>query len=248
MHEKATILVVDDLDLLREGIRLELEYAGYEVVTACNGIEALQQLQTNAINLILADVAMPRMNGYQLFERTRENPEWIYIPFIFLTGRILDSDIRFGKELGADDYLTKPIETDDLLSAVRGKLRRAQQLISSASIMARSVVATLPPPLVIGMLRVEPASHRVWYNDQPIELSAREFALLEYLALRTEEVISAQALVLITHELELDSEEAGSIIRPLIRSIRRKLGADTGNISCIENVRGVGYRLTAVPA
>ena len=114
----ASILVVDDQPELLENIGFALETGGYIVLTADNGYEALTILETQPVNLILADIAMPGMNGYQLYERVRENPEWVRIPFLFLTARAMNSDIRFGKELGVDDYLTKPIEVEDLLATV----------------------------------------------------------------------------------------------------------------------------------
>ena len=125
---RASILVVDDQPVLLENIRLALESTGNRVWTAEDGIEALAILRKERMDLILADIAMPRMNGYQLYERVRGNPRWVTIPFIFLTARALDSDIRYGKEMGVDDYLTKPIQPEDLLAAVHGKLRRARQL------------------------------------------------------------------------------------------------------------------------
>src|SRR6185503_9608724 len=117
----------DQPDLVKN-MALTLEVEGYRVLGAGDGLEALNVLQAQPVDLIVADIAMPRMNGYQLYERVRENTQWVTIPFIFLTARSLDSDIRYGKELGADDYLIKPIEPEDLLAVVRGKLRRAQQL------------------------------------------------------------------------------------------------------------------------
>jgi DNA-binding response OmpR family regulator len=192
--------------------------------------------------LILADVAMPRMNGYQLYQRVRENPEWMAIPFIFLTARAMDSDIRYGKELGADDYLTKPFEPEDLFAAVRGKLKRARQLAQRAARLAPSS-ALGPRALVVGKLQVDPGQHRAWLDGEPIRLSAREFTLLERLARRANQVVSPQELIQATHGLDTDYVEAGSLLRPLIRSLRRKLGYPTGDMGCIENVRGVGYRL-----
>jgi DNA-binding response OmpR family regulator len=122
-----TILVVDDAPDLLRNIAEMLQESGYQVATATDGTEALQVLQTRHIDLILTDIAMPKLNGYQLYEQVRRNPDWVHIPFIFLTGRSLSSDVRYGKELGVDDYLIKPMEIEDLAAAVRGKLRRARQ-------------------------------------------------------------------------------------------------------------------------
>ena len=133
MKTNISILVVDDEPNFLDNIRLALEAEGYRVLSAGNGVEALAVLHSQPVNLILSDIAMPDMNGYQLYERVRERPQWLTIPFVFLTARKLDSDIRYGKELGVDGYLTKPIRAADLLAVVRGKLRRAQQLVQSTA-------------------------------------------------------------------------------------------------------------------
>lgn len=245
METKATILVVDDQPEILENLELVLESEGYQVHTASDGVEALHVLQSQPVSLILADIAMPRMNGYQLFERVRENPQWVAVPFMFLTARALDSDIRYGKQLGIDDYLTKPIQPEDLLAAVQGRLRRAQQILQAAG-QPSPTQAQASQALELGRLRIEPGQHRAWMDDQPVQLSAREFALLEYLAQRPNQLVSVQELLLVTHELDTDKVEAGSLMRPLIRSLRRSLGYPVGEGGCIENVRGVGYRL--VPA
>ena len=189
---------------------------------------------------------MPRLNGYQLYERLRQNPDWITIPFIFLTARSLDSDIRYGKELGVDDYLTKPIQPEDLLATVQGKLRRGRQLARSASGPGASPATRAedrPGQLEVGKLRLDAHQHRAWWAGQPLKLAAREFLLLLHLAQRADLVVSPQTLIKITHELETDFAEASGLLRPMIRSLRRKLGCPPGEMGCIENVRGVGYRL-----
>jgi DNA-binding response OmpR family regulator len=242
-----TILVADDQPELLAMISLTLEAAGFQVLRSVDGMEALAILQAQAVELIVADIAMPRLNGYQLYQRVRENPAWLAIPFLFLTARSLDSDIRYGKELGVDDYLTKPIEPEDLLAAVQGRLRRASQL---AHLLAQPAA---PAPedhrsIVVGRLRIDSSQHRAWMDDQLIDLSAREFTLLEYLARRVDTMVTPQVLIQVTHGLETDDIEAGSLLRPMIRSLRRKLGYAVGEMGCIENVRGVGYRLIAPSA
>jgi DNA-binding response OmpR family regulator len=219
-----------------------LEAEGYRVLTASDGAEALDLLRAQPVNLILADIAMPRMNGYQLYERVRQSPQWVAIPFMFLTARTLDSDIRYGKELGVDDYLTKPVQPEDLLAAVRGKLRRAQQLAQFTTQPVQPTRATARV-LTVGQLRIDSGQHQAWLGEQPLKLSAREFSLLEGLAERVNLVVSPQELIRITHGLETDHVEAGSLLRPLIRSLRRKLGYPAGETGCITNVRSVGYRL-----
>ncbi len=240
----AVILIVDDEPPLLASVRYALEVAGYHTLAAGDGIEALTVLRSQPVDLIVADVAMPRMNGYQLYERVRENPAWAAIPFIFLTARDLDSDVRYGKELGADDYLTKPCDPADLLASVRGKLRRARQLQSARQWPAGTPLRPEVPPLAVGELRIDPAQHRAWLGREPLHLSVKEFAALAYLAERAGQVVSLQELVRVTHGLEADFVEAGTLARPLILSLRRKLSRPEGGGECIETVRGVGYRLT----
>lgn len=242
METRASILAVDDEPALLDNIKQTLEEAGFRAPTARDGVEALAVLRSQPVDLILADIAMPRMNGYQLYERVRENPQWATVPFIFLTARTLDSDIHYGKELGVDDYLVKPFQIEDLLAAVRGKLRRARQLAEQATPLA-SPQALGSRSLTLGRLQIDPGQHRVWLDGQPIQLSAREFTVLECLARRAGDVVSPCELVQITHGLSTDHIEAGTLLRPLIRSLRRKLGYGAGEMGCIENVRGVGYRL-----
>jgi len=237
----ATILVVDDQPDILENIAAALDAAGYQVLTARDGLEALALLQKESVDLILADIAMPRLNGYELYERTRADPRWVAIPFVFLTARTLDSDIRYGKKLGVDDYLTKPFHLDDLMAVVSGKLLRARQL-------QEALTPSAPEPgeqvYRVGRLQIEAGQHRVRLDGRPIRLAAREFALLERLARQPGKVVTLQELIRVTHSLDADAVEAGALIRPLVRSVRRKLGYATGEMGCIEAVRGVGYRLT----
>ncbi len=242
MTDNATILVVDDHEDLLENIGLALEASGFEVLMANDGFKALEILEDRGIDLILADIAMPRMNGYQLYERVRADERWLSIPFVLLSARAMDSDIRYGKELGVDDYLTKPIQPEDLLAAVRGKLRRAHQL-SQVRRVDNGVSGEEMVEITVGNLRIDPGQHQAWFQDRRLKLSAREFTLLTVLAENPGHVFSAEELIRETHDLETDHIEAGSLLRPLIRSLRRKLGYDVGELGCIENIRGIGYRL-----
>ncbi len=242
MSDPQTILVVDDQPALLANIQFTLQAAGYRVLTAADGVEAIDLLRTQQIDLVLADIAMPRLNGYQLFEQMQQEQAWAFIPFILLTARAMDSDIRYGKQLGVDDYLTKPVEPEDLLATVQGKLRRADHL--AALERPQMAAPAGHETLTAGNLRVDTRQHRVWLSEHEISLSAREFALLAHLARHPNRLFSGQELVRITHDLETDEMDAGSLIRPLILSLRRKIG----QAARIENVRGVGYRLIQVEA
>jgi DNA-binding response OmpR family regulator len=246
MNEDTAILVVDDDAEILNAMKMILESAGYIVAAANCGQQAIEVLESQPVRLILADVAMPGMNGYQLLEHIRQNRHWVPIPYLFLSARSLDSDIRYGKELGADDYLLKPISAPDLLAAVKGRLSRARQLNSALTKQTGPFSngrRSRRQFVEVGRLRINSGQHRVWYANQKVTLSAREFRLLEHLAKQADRVISVEELVTITHGYEADSQEAGTLLRPMIRSVRRKLGYPPGDAGCIENVRGVGYRL-----
>lgn len=122
------ILVVEDHDLLLLAIRDILEVEGYAVKTATDGIDALETMEVYKPDLIVADISMPRMDGYKFFETVRENPEWLPIPFIFLTARAEREDRLKGKAMGAEDYITKPFDPQELVVAVSSRLGRAQAI------------------------------------------------------------------------------------------------------------------------
>jgi len=124
-----TILIVEDNDVLRQGLQELLETEGYAVLTAVHGLDALEQMKTRPPDLILSDIAMPEMDGYVFFDKVRSKPEWVSIPFIFLTARRGREDIFTGKKLGVEDYLVKPITRQELLTTVSSRLTRSQQLL-----------------------------------------------------------------------------------------------------------------------
>ena len=241
MSVEPHILVVDDQADHLQVVQLLLEGVGYRVTACGSGRAALRTLQSEPVDLILADVAMPQMNGYQLLDEVRRQPEWAAIPILFLTARALDSDIRYGKALGVDDYLTKPIQPEDLLAVVEGKLRRRRQLVESAAQLIR---AEPSPGLTVGQLHVDTERHEATMAGRPLALSVREFALLECLVRHAGHIVPARDLVHATHGLHLaDPAEARELVRPLIRSLRQKLREPHGAPGDIETVRGLGYRM-----
>jgi CheY-like chemotaxis protein len=142
LEAKILIMVVDDQPEVLDVLRMMLEdEGGYQVMVATNGQHALERLdaalkrkrqrgevgQKYVPDLILSDISMPIMDGYDFYEATRANPYLNHIPFIFLTALQTEEDVRRGKELSVDDYLLKPVQTADLLATVRGKLRRVSQ-------------------------------------------------------------------------------------------------------------------------
>lgn len=122
------ILIVEDDHPLRDGLRDILASEGFTVLCAANGLQGLEQIKAAIPDLILSDIVMPEMDGYAFFESVRSNPDWMLIPFVFLTAYGEKSDILTGKDLGVEDYLVKPLSREELLAAVRGRMARARQL------------------------------------------------------------------------------------------------------------------------
>jgi DNA-binding response OmpR family regulator len=240
------ILVVDD-DVNTIGfLKVLLQRQGYEILTAQDGSEALEVFETQSVDLILTDVAMPHVNGYELCQRIKNapDPRLVLTPIILISGRTLDSDIRYAKSLGADDYLPKPLDVDDLLAVVQGKLlaaERLQNLFEHGTNGAEVITLIINEKPV----RLDYRQHRAWVGDQEIELTAREVFLLERLARQPNEIVSLVEMVKATHDLDTDSQEAGQVLRPLIRTLRRKLEVRLGKVPCIKNVRSRGYLLIA---
>jgi len=152
------ILIVDDNPELVDGVKLTLEMEGYQVLTALSGAEALEVLGRITPDLILADIMMPEMDGYELYERVHSDPRWVKAPFIFLTAKTSQADIRRGKEMGADDYITKPFDSQDLVSAVRGRLKRMAEVtgrpargdvVGNIKYLWRGKLGPLPIPLIL---------------------------------------------------------------------------------------------------
>ncbi|MBZ0276057.1 MAG: response regulator, partial [Anaerolineae bacterium] len=151
-----TILVIEDEQPLLEEIGDTLQFEGYEVHTAENGLAGVRQAQSNTPDLIVCDISMPELDGYGVLLELRKNPATVTVPFVFLTARADKSFMRHGMELGADDYITKPFTHNELLAAVRSRLQRhsalsdryGQELEQMKSSLARMVVHELRTPLV----------------------------------------------------------------------------------------------------
>jgi DNA-binding response OmpR family regulator len=248
--EKATILVVDDQVDIRILSKRILEGNGYRVIMAEDGMIALNKLSEQNVDLIIADIAMPNLNGYQLFERVSNNTDWANVPFILLSARDLDSDVRYGKSLGVDDYITKPFDPADLLSSVRGRLLRAEQLAdcmeNTETFKTNCVFENMKPSTIKTMeepvISIDTRRQLIKKHGYEIKLSAREFRLLLLLHDNQNRVVPVQELIGVTHGYSTTRKQASNLLRPLIRSIRRKLGYEVGENGCIRNVRGIGYQ------
>jgi len=184
MVNQQVILVVDDEPVILDSLSDILSIHGFQVLKSSNGLEALETLRDQIPDLILADIMMPEMNGYQLYNRIRQNPEWVWIPFIFLTAKGEAEDIRFGKELGADDYLMKPIDAEDLIAAILGKLRRYIQLDQERSSPTEQSGHGIPAPSNV--------------SDFPVDLTPREVEVLRHMVMGLNNTEIAEVLFIET--------------------------------------------------
>lgn len=141
------ILVIDDDARLREHYRELLKLDGYDVMEARNGREGVERARKDPPDLVLCDITMPEMNGHRVLETLRGEPRLAHVPFVFLTGWSEQEDIRTGMNLGADDYLTKPVEPAELLSSIRARLRRAELAAAAPGRKAQRVGEAKPAEL-----------------------------------------------------------------------------------------------------
>lgn len=221
------VLVVDDERSITEFISLGLSHEGYEVRTAPDGRAALRVIDQFKPSLVIVDLMMPRMDGWEL---TREIAGSRERGIIILSARDETADRVHGLELGADDYLVKPFEFEELLARVRAVLRRRQPELS------RHVRA--------GELRIDTGKREVRLRDQVIDLSMREYDLLHFLAVNADQVLPRQRILDEVWGYSFFGDENN--IEVYIRYLRQKLG--DGDHTRIQTVRGVGYRLRSEPA
>jgi DNA-binding response OmpR family regulator len=225
------ILVVDDDTLLRRSLSLQLEQAGYRASTAANAEDALALAQRDLPDLILLDIGLPGMDGLEAIRHFQGDMD---VPVIFVTARRRELDEILGLELGADEYITKPFNPDVLLARVKAVLRRSTRgtpLPATAEL------------LVVGDMVIDPGAHHVMLAGNPVELTAREFALLHTLALEAGRVLSVDELISRVWGAEFFGEP--QVVYVHIRWLREKIEADPNKPQRILNVRGVGYKLVS---
>lgn len=221
------ILIVDDDPKLRSYVSAGLAQSGIEGVTAPDGESALSVLQADArgFDMILLDVMMPALSGWELLHDLRERGR--ETPVIFVTARDSVEERVRGLRLGADDYVIKPFAFQELLARIEVVLRRRKQL----------------PPIQVADLRLDLARRSARRGEQPIELSPREFDLLLALARAEGRVLSRGELL--REVWGIDSEPSTNLVDVHIGRLRRKL--DAHGTPLIQTVRGEGYRLAAAP-
>ena len=217
------ILIIDDEELLVKGISYNLENEGYQVVTGTNGMDAIRLAQDPDVRLIVLDVMMPVMDGLEACRRIRQFSD---VPIIMLTAKAEDMDKLLGFDCGADDYLTKPFNILELKARIR-------------AILKRSVKQESDPKIVRGAITLDSQSRTTLNNGVPVELTAKEFDLVELLIRNPNRVYSIENLLDI-----IWGDDYRCDIRTVdvhIRRIREKLERDPANPAHILTKWGVGY-------
>jgi two-component system OmpR family response regulator len=219
------ILIVDDEAGVRELLGDALRIAGFETATAPDGMSALTAIRNRKPDLLIIDINMPLMDGFELVERLRSTGD--NTPALMLSARADRVDVTRGLTLGADDYVTKPFSLEELLLRVAAILRRSTPKSSSA------------PILRCGPIQLNDELHLVTLDEEVVELSPTEYRLLQYLMEHKGKVLSKTTLLSAVWEIDFDSES--TVVDTYISYLRKKLNRE--NLEFIRTVRGVGFQL-----
>jgi len=241
------ILVVDDEAVLVETIAYNLEQAGYQVMTAGDGVSALEAAHSESPDLIILDIMLPGMDGLEICRQLRREDATATVPIIMLTAKGEEIDKVVGLEVGADDYVTKPFGRRELLARVRALLRRAdypvpiseERQAQGESGAQETRAAQRDRELVAGPLRIDLAGRRVNCRGQDLELQPKQFDLLTYLVRNRGTVLTRDQLL---HNVwGYDYAGDTRTVDVHVRWLREKLEEDPANPRLIQTVRGVGY-------
>jgi two-component system OmpR family response regulator len=218
------VLVIEDDPRLSEVLARGLSAEGLVVDRVPEGERGLSAVEDVAYDVVILDVGLPDMDGFAVCRALREREVWI--PILMLTARTAVADRVDGLDAGADDYLAKPFALEELLARLRALTRRGP--------VARA------PVLSVGTLRLKSATHEAWRGDVAVELSLREFALLEAFMRHPGQVLSRDALL--DQAWPAGSDQRSNVVEVYVRYLREKIDRPFG-VTSIENVRGAGYRL-----
>ncbi len=233
--KKTTIVTADDDPQLLRLIARNLQFEGYDVLTAGDGKQALELIEQHAPDLVVLDVMMPKMDGFTVCQRVRE---FSSVPIIIVTARGQDQDKVRGLDLGADDYLTKPFSVEELAARVRAVLRRAQFTASEQTHAMRTTTT-------IGDLTIDYAQHLVTMAGHEVALTPIEYRLLAYLAQNAGRVVTQD--LLLEHVWGAEYIGEGHMLQVNINRLRRKLEPDASHPRYILTKVGIGYYLSAQP-
>ena len=218
------MLVVEDEVRLAEALRTGLQAEGFAADVAHDGEEGLHLAVERGYDAIVLDVMLPKLNGYRVCQRLRAAGNWV--PVLMLSAKDGEYDQAEGLDVGADDYMVKPFSYVVLVARLRALIRRGRP--------------ERPALLLAGDLRLDPARHEVSRGESPIDLTPREFALLEYLLRRRDEVVAKQDILEHVWDAHYDGDP--NVVEVYVGYLRRKIDAPFGRRS-LQTVRGAGYRL-----
>ena len=218
------VLLIEDNRRLSDSLRATLVEDGYAVDVAYDGVDGEDMAVFTPYDVIVLDVMLPRRNGIDVCRSLRDQK--ISTPILMLTARDALDDRVSGLDSGADDYLVKPFEIQELRARIRALLRRRSSDKSG--------------DLVVHDLRLDPAGHYAWRAETPLDLTAKEFALLEYMMRNPNRLITREMVV--SHLWDYDQTIASNVVDVYIRRLRRKVD-DPHGVKLIETIRGAGYRL-----
>ena len=227
MPPEARLLVVDDEPNIVELLSVSLRFAGFEVATAANGVDALNIARTFGPDLLVLDVMLPGLDGFEVARQLRSTGD--QTPVLFLTAKDSTEDRVQGLTLGGDDYVTKPFSLEEVVARIRAVLRRT----------AGSSVPTAAPRLAFADITLDDDTHQVWKGEREVELSPTEFNLLRFLLQNPQRVLSKRQIL--EHVWQYDFGGDGNVVESYISYLRRKV--DTGERQLLHTVRGVGYVL-----
>lgn len=229
-----TIMVVDDDAAIRRMLKVNLEQEGFRIVTANNGREALFVLREEKPDLIILDLMMPEMGGYEFMRTYSQESD---TPVIMLTAKIEETDKVLGLEFGADDYLTKPFSMRELIARIRALLRRIDKLTGKTAEI---------PPIRIGPIILDMNARLVTVKGERVNLTPSEFDILALLMNSPNRVFSRLDLMEELQGVALEGFERSIDVH--IRNLRVKIEPDPSQPRFIETVYGMGYRFSAVDA
>jgi two-component system response regulator MtrA len=222
------ILIADDDPSIATLIQVTLKDPRYEIVAVENGLEALQAFEKQSFDVVILDVMMPYVSGFEACERIRETSD---VPIVILTSRDGTDDVIQGFELGADDYITKPFKIAELIARVEAILRRVEGYKNRRA----------PPIVRVGELEIDEPRHRVTIRGQDINLTPMEFELLYFLAANAGQVFDRETLFREVWGYEYVGET--NLVDVCVRRLREKVELQPSRPKIILTVRGVGYKM-----
>ena len=224
------ILIVEDEAPMLQGLKDNLEFEGYEVDTAPEGNEGLQKILTNSYDLVLLDVMLPNISGFDICRNARK--EGITIPIILLTAKGEEIDKVLGLELGADDYITKPFSLRELLARIKAVMRRTEGSKKSTSGGEK---------IAFGRLMVNFKTYEAYHEDTEVKMSHKEFEILHYLFDHANETVHRDDLM--SKVWGIDYDITTRTVDNFILKLRQKIEQDMNSPKYILTVHGIGYKL-----